>query len=327
MKVAIIGLGSMGKRRLRLIKEHINGIELFGVDNQLARRTEVTNNFQIECYESIPALMEDESIEAVFICTSPLSHEAIIKEAITYNCHVFTEINLLNDYYKEVCALAEQKELKLYISSTFLKRKEIQYIGDLIKSDNKVSYNYHVGQYLPDWHPWENYKDFFVSDSRTNGCREIMAIEFPWLINVFGEISSVSVQRRKISQLAIDYPDSYSLLFKHSNGIIGTVNVDIVSRVAKRSLTVVGEQTQLEWQGNPFSLTQWDDDQKEMVPMNLYSQVEKNDSYSHTIIEDAYLDEIKEFFAYLQKNQKPEYTFDQDYQVIDIINEIEDENT
>lgn len=326
MKVAIVGLGSMGKRRLRLIKEHLSNIEVFGVDTQLTRRSEVTETFQIECYESLAALSLQRKISAIFVCTSPLSHEAIIREAINYNYHVFTEINLLNNYYQEVCKLADQKNVKLYISSTFLKRREIKYISDRIKEDKNINYNYHVGQYLPDWHPWENYKDFFVSDIRTNGCREIMAIEFPWLIKTFGDVASVSVQKRKISQLAIDYPDSYSLLFKHSNGIIGTVNVDIVSRVAKRSLTVVGEQTQLEWEGNPFSLTQWDNETKEMSAINLYIKVEKDDSYSHTIIEDAYLDEIKEFFAYLEQNQKPEYTFEQDYRVIEIINEIEGEN-
>ncbi|MDE6927475.1 MAG: hypothetical protein K2P06_01985, partial [Muribaculaceae bacterium] len=66
-------------------------------------------------------------------------------------------------------------------------------------------YIYHVGQYLPEWHPWENYQDFFVGDKRTNGCREIMAIEFPWLIETFGEIREVSVLHDKMSHLNIDY--------------------------------------------------------------------------------------------------------------------------
>ena len=37
--------------------------------------------------------------------------------------------------------------------------------------------NISLGQYLPDWHPWESYKSFFVSNKKTNGCRELFAIE------------------------------------------------------------------------------------------------------------------------------------------------------
>ena len=44
-----------------------------------------------------------------------------------------------------------------------------------------VNYIYHIGQYLPDWHPWENYKNFFVGDKRTGGVREIFGIDLPWL--------------------------------------------------------------------------------------------------------------------------------------------------
>ena len=53
------------------------------------------------------------------------------------------------------------------MSSTLQYRKEIQFIKEEVKKvSGKVNYIYHVGQYLPDWHPWENYKDFFVGDAR-----------------------------------------------------------------------------------------------------------------------------------------------------------------
>ena len=37
----------------------------------------------------------------------------------------------------------------------------IMKIKDLIKKIGKVYFGkYHVGQYLPDWYPWQNIKDF-----------------------------------------------------------------------------------------------------------------------------------------------------------------------
>lgn len=324
MKIVVVGLGSMGKRRIRLISENFPEVEIFGVDTNEKRRSEVTTLFSITCYAELNTAVETEGIGTVFVCTSPLSHEVIIKEAIELNCNVFTEINLLNNYYQEVLREAKQRDVKLYISSTFLKRKEVQYIIDSVKSNKELYYQYHVGQYLPDWHPWEDYRDFFVSNPLTNGCREIMAIELPWIIKAFGEIISFSVKKGKVSQLDIDYPDFYVIQIEHETGIKGTFNVDIVSRIAKRDLIIVREQDQIEWDGTPFGLTQWNNITQEMSNIDLYEQIEQNENYSRTIIEDAYFEEIKEFFAYIESDKPVDYSFEEDMRVIDIINKIEE---
>lgn len=324
MRIAVIGLGSMGKRRIRLMQGAFPEIELIGVDGRTDRQQEVAELHQITCFSSLTEAVEH-GVEAVVISTSPLSHEPLIKEALNLNLHVFTEINLLNHYYDEVMALAKDKERHLYLSSTFLHRKEIAYLRNRIAEDNKVTYRYHVGQYLPDWHPWESYKDFFVAHKETNGCREIFAIELPWLTSVFGEIESAEVSYSKISDLEIDYPDNYSLVVKHTSGIIGTLSVNIVSRVAKRELEVIGEETQLEWKGTPDSLKAWSHEAKEMEEVALYETFEHQSGYAKNIIEDAYLEEVKEYIGLLRGDIKEtKYSFYQDKKVIDWINTFEE---
>lgn len=245
--VAVVGLGSMGKRRIRLINQYDSTISIIGIDSNLSRRNEIENHCSMETHETIEEAISKHTITAVFVCSPPISHKTIIMKALSLGLNVFTEINLLNDYYDQAIQLAKEKGLLLYLSSTFLKRREIQYLIKAISEDPKVSYQYHVGQYLPDWHPWEDYRDFFVSDVRTNGCREIMAIEFPWLIKAFGNIIEYTVEKNKYSNLEIGYPDSYSLLFRHDTGIQGTININIISRQAKRDLIVIGEKLYIEW--------------------------------------------------------------------------------
>lgn len=324
MIIGVIGLGSMGKRRLRLLTEFFPEITLVGVDSRLDRQEEVKNLFNIETYKSLQEAVNKGQVEAVCICTSPISHESIILEALKTNLHVFTEINLLNHYYEEAIALAEEKNLHLYLSSTFLHRREIKLFEKAIKQDPKVTYRYHVGQYLPDWHPWESYKDFFVANKKTNGCREIFAIELPWISKVFGSIESFEIQKQKISSLEIDYPDNYALVVKHHSGIVGTLNVNILSRVAKRDLDIIGEHTQISWDGSPDGLYQWDESSKEMIKKDLYSGYMNDQSYSKTIIEDAYLEEIKEYIALLKGEiSETLYSFRKDQAIIDLINQFE----
>lgn len=326
MKIGVIGLGSMGKRRLRLLADFFPEIILIGVDSRKDRQEEVESIFNIKTFESLQEAVKEGQIEAVCICTSPISHGSIILEALKTDLHVFTEINLLNDYYEEAIELARVKNLHLYLSSTFLHRREIKLFEKAIKQDPKVTYRYHVGQYLPDWHPWESYKDFFVANKKTNGCREIFAIELPWISKVFGKIESFELQKQKISGLDIDYPDNYALIVKHESGIFGTLNVNILSRVAKRDLDIIGEKTQISWDGSPDGLYQWNETNKQMMKKDLYTGYMDDKNYSKTIIEDAYLEEIKEYIALLNGEITDTlYSFKKDKAIIDLINKFEED--
>ena len=48
MKLLVIGLGSMGKRRIRLLKEYDSDIEIIGIDKQAIRRDEVEKLYKIK---------------------------------------------------------------------------------------------------------------------------------------------------------------------------------------------------------------------------------------------------------------------------------------
>ena len=161
MKILVCGLGSMGRRRLRLLKSLDSSLEIFGVDSNSERASNVAKEFNIVVYDSIDRAYDEQKPSCIFVCTSPLAHYSIIKQSLSLGMHVFTEINVVADGYDELVNLAKTKNLKLFLSSTMNYKPEIKYLVNRVKN-TKVSYNYHVGQYLPDWHPWENYKNFFV---------------------------------------------------------------------------------------------------------------------------------------------------------------------
>ena len=73
MKIIVIGLGSIEKRRLRLLSER-RDVELFGIDSQESRCEEVKEQFGITCFSSIEEAVETGNIETAVISTSPLSY-------------------------------------------------------------------------------------------------------------------------------------------------------------------------------------------------------------------------------------------------------------
>lgn len=326
MNVGVIGLGSMGKRRIRLIKSNFPDVNIIGIDNSEERCKEVEELFNIKTLSNSNEFFEDNDCEAVFISTPPLTHSKIINEALNNNLSVFTEINLVKEMYDENIDLADENKLTLFLSSTQLYRKEIKYITSKISNFNKnTNYIYHIGNYLPDWHPWESYKNFFVGNKKTNGCREILTIELPWIINTFGEIKQVHVSKNKITDLEVDYPDSFFVNVIHKNGSNGVLIIDLVSRHAVRNLEIINEDGYIQWDGTPEGLKEWNPNSNELDEINLYDEISNQEDYNQTIIENAYLEEIKDFFNTLDSNQRHGlYSFEKDKYILDVIDTIEE---
>ena len=317
MNIAVIGLGSMGKRRIRLIHEMYPDYVIKGVDGREDRRLEASEKLGIDTFDSISSVGDD--IECAFICTSPLSHASIVTECLNKSWHVFTELNLVDTGYEENCALAAKLNRTLFISSTFFYREEIRYIRSKITSDSRWNYVYHIGQYLPDWHPWETYKDFFVGSKQTNGCREIMAIELPWLVGTFGNVVSSNVVSGKVTGLNIDFDDTFMVQLTHENGNKGVLVVDVVSPVAVRKLEAYTEGKYIAWNGTPDSVQEFDPETKKLTPVSLLEKTEHNDNYSTFIVENAYKNEIREFFDVVAKKKDPEYSYEQDKAILKLI--------
>lgn len=321
--ILVIGLGSMGKRRIRLLMEREDVI-VCGVDGQAERCKETEEKFGVATYASIEDALHHEQIDCAFVCTSPLSHAGIIRTCLENNWHVFTEINLVSDGYDENIELAKEKGKVLFLSSTFLYRKEQEYI---IKTSQeiggKLNYNYHVGQYLPDWHSWESYNNYFIGDRRTNGCREIMAIDMPWLVMAFGKIANVQVLKGKNTELNVNYNDNYLMLIEHESGAKGTFAVDVMARKAVRHFEVYGENLYLTWNGTPDSLIRYNIEAKQEKRILFEDASEHQEGYAAFISENPYREEIKAFFECVEGKNAAKWSFEKDIHVLQIIDKIE----
>ena len=131
--------------------------------------------------------------------------------------------------------------------------------------------------------------------------------------------------------MEVDYPDSFFVNIIHKNGSNGVLIIDLVSRQAVRNLEIINEDIYIQWDGTPEGLKEWNPDSKELDEINLYDEISNQEDYNQTIVENAYLEEIKDFFNTLNSNQKHGlYSFEKDkyiLDVIDIIEEIDDKKS
>ena len=334
MHILIVGLGSMGKRRLRILKEHFPEFSVSAVESREDRRVEISSDYSIVLYSNIIDAFNDKKFDAVLICTSPLSHGEIAYMAIKNKCHVFCELNLDNSWYRNIADLARENKKHVFLSSTMLYHDDINWISSQIKEiKSPCAYEYHVGQYLPDWHPWEKPEDYFISNVKTNGCRELLAIEMPWIDRVFSPSVSIKSFSAKVNKdLTLDWPDIRSMIICHKNGIIGTLIVDVVSRIPRRDFRVWGEWGDIAWAGKIGSLRQsikgneWKYIDSATVDSPSKNRADPEYKYASIINEKPYVSEVADFIRLIQ--DKPTniipHTINDDLRILDNINKIEE---
>lgn len=95
MKVLIVGLGSMGKRRIRMLLRLMPSNCIFGVDTQQARRDEVSQLYEVASYDDLQNAFSAQVFDRGFTCTYPLGQCHAKKAIPEASLSVFSEINYI----------------------------------------------------------------------------------------------------------------------------------------------------------------------------------------------------------------------------------------
>ncbi|MBI4779458.1 Gfo/Idh/MocA family oxidoreductase [Candidatus Falkowbacteria bacterium] len=249
LKFLIIGLGSMGKRRIRNLNFH-NQRLIIGYDIRSDRRREAKEKYGIEIMEDLKKI-SGKDFDAIIISTPPDSHGDYIRMALKLNKHFFVEHPTGDDGYKEILRNKNSRLVKAPSCTLRFYRpiKMIKRILDQKKIGKVLAFQYHMGQYLPDWHPYEDYRQVYFSKKATGACREMLPFELIWLNWLMrSEAREVSGYIKKISDLKMSADDIILANLKYKNGIMGNVIIDVISRKPFRTLRVLGSNGVLEWE-------------------------------------------------------------------------------
>lgn len=320
----VIGLGSMGKRRVRCLNDlGIKRENIFGYDLREDRCEEAANKYGINIIQNLEDFNYD-TVKAIIVSLPPDKHAFGVSIAQKHHKPVFIEASVIFD---DVISIKKANPADVFLapSCTFRFHPMICIIRDIVKSRKygKVSnFSYHSGQFLPDWHPWENVKDFYVGNRITGGCREIVPYELTWMVEVFGYPEAIKGFFRKTEDIGCDIEDSYACCLSYKDKV-GTLIVDVTSRYAVRNLIINFERGQIQWR--------WDKKQVEVFDAvtqqwQYITQKEQKheEGYNSNIGEDMYIEEIRAFLNGIEDPSSYPTTIDYDIAILRLLNDIEE---
>lgn len=300
MRFLIIGCGSIGKRHLGNLQSLSAG-ELIACDVSRERREEVGKKYGVETISDFDEAMQREP-DAVLVCTPTSLHIDYALAAARRGCHTFVEkpISHTMDGVDDLIDTASSGRLVTLVGCNFRFHWGLKLAKSLLeegKIGKLLCARAEFGQYLPDWHPWEDYRSGYSANSALGGGIILDAIhEIDYVQWMMGKVDEVSCFNGKLSSLDIDTEDVAELLLRFKGGAIADIHVDYVRRDYNRSCRLIGEEGTITWsfQNNE---------------VRLYSAKDKEwQSYTSDTpheVNEMYTAEMEHFLRCIKGEEKP----------------------
>src|SRR6266852_3351592 len=227
MKIGVVGLGSMGKRRVRDLRSL--GHDVVGYDVQPARNAEASQRFGIATYRSFDELISA-GAEAIVISTPPDQHVHYYQKSFRARVPFFSEANIFTPRASWFAEHAAASGVRGYPSATWQFYPLFRTLREKISALGRgtvQTVHYHYGGYLPYWHPHEPYSQYYAGQRLTSAAREMVPFEMEWLHWVFGPVRAVCAVQDRRHDWTTDIDDSYFLLLDFESGLRGTLIIEL----------------------------------------------------------------------------------------------------
>jgi predicted dehydrogenase len=253
MKFLIAGLGSIGRRHLRnLISLGEKDIILFRTNRSTLDLDEFSN---LETFTDLNSAL-DQKPEAVIISNPTALHLDAAIPAAKAGCAILMEkpVSYNFDGIDELKKALWSSESNLVMGFQFRYHPTLRKVVEWFKAGEigkPLSFFCQWGEYLPDWHPWEDYRQSYAARADLGGgVVRTLCHPLDYLGWIFGEASVRWAFTGKNSPLEIDVEDMAAIHLGYENGVEGSLMLDYFRRPPLHMLEISGSEGSIEWKNN-----------------------------------------------------------------------------
>lgn len=258
MRILIAGLGAIGQRHARNLRTlRGEGVELLAyrrrglrhvVTESLARDNsrDVEVELGIKAFDDLGVALATKP-DGVFVCTPTSQHLEIALRAAGSGCHLFIEKPISNtlDGVEALVATIARHRLIALVGCQWRFHPCVKSLRALLAKGTLGalrSAEIDDAEYLPDWHPYEDYRQSYAARAELGGgvvLTHIHDYDLAWWL--FGPPSSVRATGGHLSALEIDVEDTVDATLNTRAGPV-RVRQTFAGRTPRRAITVRGER-------------------------------------------------------------------------------------
>ncbi|MEQ8667386.1 MAG: Gfo/Idh/MocA family oxidoreductase [Rhodospirillales bacterium] len=316
MKFLCIGSGSIGKRHMRnLLAIGVSPSDITATDPRDDRRDEVKAMGIQSVFATFEEALDAGKYDAAFVCSPTNLHIPQGIELANRGIHILMEKPLAHDLegieeFKVAIAANNVVVLMAYIfrfSPLTDKVRELLdsgVIGDVRFVRGEFS------EYLPDWHPYEDYRSFYMAEKKQGGGSILDQSHIMDLVHyLFGGFDTVYALNGNLSSLEVNSDDYSELTVKLKNGIIASIHTDMFGRDHKKELEIKGEKGNIYWSSTRNIVTHYDGESRtETVYRKFPPDFNLN-----------YITELKHFLACCEGSEQPRASLQHGIETMELI--------
>jgi predicted dehydrogenase len=256
MRILIAGLGAIGQRHARNLRAlRGDDLELLAyrrrrlrhvITESLARDDthDVEAELGVAVYDDLDAALTSRP-DAVFVCTPSSQHLEIAQRAAEAGCHLFVEKPVSDSLAgtDRLLAAVAAKRLVALTGCQWRFHPCVRALKDVLASDAlgapyDVTIDY--ADYLPDWHPYEDYRQSYAARSELGGGVILTQIhDYDLAFWLFGTPHTVQASGGRYGHLEIDVEDTVDAIMQVDAGAV-RVRQSFCERPGRRGIVVRG---------------------------------------------------------------------------------------
>jgi len=317
-RIAVVGLGSIGRRHLRLVKEVRPGIQVILVRSGQGKKWPEEGLADVVVHTLSEAISI--GIDAAIIATPVISHVSNAIKLIEHEIPILVEkplshkVALVESLYK---AWLQKKTLVLLgyclrhtsAASFFHKKIKDNIIGNILSVTIKCE------SYLPRWRPDQDYRNTVSARKELGGGALLeLSHEIDYANWFFGPFKSVSSMLINSKTLDIDVEDMADIFFETHDDKPVYIHLDFCSQISSRFCSVKTDKGELKWDLIKNNIT-WSD---ENSTINIWKFQEGRD--------EMYINQLNNFFDCVEADGKPKVTIEDGISVAKLIDSIQAAN-
>jgi len=278
LKTAIVGTGFIGKQHYEAIRRLPNTEIVAIVETDEQRAASFASQYGIaNYYTDIDALLDNETLDVVHICTPNALHYPMSKKALEKGVHVFCEkpLSLTSEESGDLVRIAKESNALHAVNLNYRSNAMVREMKERARDEMGDLLLVH-GQYIQDWlmyntdYDW-HFDPVMVGPSRTVadiGSHIFDLVQFVTgqkIKRVFAELITVYPTRLKQEQTGETFAQTYTgeheavevvnedaamIIAELENGVKASLNLSQVTGGHKNGLvlTLSGSKTSLTWE-------------------------------------------------------------------------------
>ena len=243
MRFLIAGLGSIGRR-------HLRNLLALGEEDILLYRThrstlpdDELSRFPVETDLSAALAHKPDAV----IISNPTSlHMDVALPAAEAGCALFLEKPISHNLERmdQLEAALQNSGKPALVGFQFRFNPGLRTVRQMLDEQRigrPLSVRAHWGEYLPGWHPWEDYRQSYSARADLGG-GVVLTLSHPldylrWLL---GEAELLAAVTAQLGGLDVQVEDTAEMLFSFESGALGSLHLDYNQRPASHWLEITG---------------------------------------------------------------------------------------